>query len=331
MPLPPRRKRCSFGGKEGVWWRRKSLDGTRTSTTASDDTTPENQAACPPLNATGVAVVVKESTSSSSELQVEWDDALARPVYRRSGGSEPQQVVSSEDEEGSPSPSSSTPEQEPPHKRTKASFFSKIPQVRRNKSFGGRATRRPLSLLLTEGDDAVKSPPPGLPTTSTADADSRSSDLFLQSVDSSITSEASPVYAASEESSPQAAGPFDFEIHALVASGSKTVKTKAARKLTPQRPTATSSVKDAQEYFAHLDASCQLQLDSSYSSPQRKGSLVRTNRKVPLNSPGFQQEYAKYAKASRELNVSPLPPAEYARSRRDFFRKNELFNGFVDS
>ena len=317
MALPPRRKRCSFGGKEGVWWRHKSSEGA--SHTAASR--PEQSFA---LSASDDRLVAE---NNSIDLKVQWDDMLARPIYHRS--TMVNQVVSSEDDEPS---SPSTPEVPNP-KRAKASFFQRRTPVRRTKTFGGRS-RRPLSLLLSESDARPLTASDSSDRSQGTSRGSNATDLPLDPVMSGRPDSA-PVQ------SPKTASPFDFHdgnIDGLFRVPARCRRTRAqvvqTTSGTPQRPTATSSIQQAQEYFAHLDASCQLQLDDSISprrQQQQRPSLVRTSRKLQLSSPGFRLEYSKYANASRELEVSPLAPQDYAKARRAFFRKNELFDGFVDS
>lgn len=94
MPLPPRRKRCSFGGKEGVWWRRKKSSGTNATMDSG-----EIKKAYPPEEDEG-ATKKPEATmpNFSNETLVQWDEGLARPVYRRRSIGE-SKVESSPDEE----------------------------------------------------------------------------------------------------------------------------------------------------------------------------------------------------------------------------------------
>jgi hypothetical protein len=307
MPRPPRRKRCSFGGKEGVWWRHKSSEETYTTSASTPEPTSFPVSDGP--------LVVKDTI----DLKVEWDDMLARPIYHHS--TRANQVVSSDDERSDPS----TREQPKP-KRTKASFFQTRLPVRRIKTFGGRS-RRPLSLLLSDGyatplsasDDSDCSHRTPGQDRSNAPTDQQPGPIVR-------TLKSSP---SNSENPPQVASPYDFKIDASSTAGNGTRTTASSS--TPLRPTATSSIRQAQDYFAHLDASCQLQLDASASPSRKRPSLVRTSRKIQLSSPGFRLEYSQYANAIRELGVSPLAPDDYAKTRRALFRKNELFDGFVDS
>jgi hypothetical protein len=116
-------------------------------------------------------------------------------------------------------------------------------------------------------------------------------------------------------------------------------------------------LRKAKEYFANLDATHKLTIcntndnnnnnisnnsledddnhdedhnNNNSHNNNRSSRVIRTSHKANLSSPGLTKEYGDYSEATRGLGVSPLPIREYAKSRRDFFRKGELFNGFLD-
>jgi hypothetical protein len=368
MPLPPRRKRCSFGGKEGVWWRRKKLSlepavSLAEAGVSKDDGTTDIIEGTPAAESQPERVPVLEDSATV----VEWDEALARPIYRRNSVCD-NQVVSSSSEESGDDDENSAPdvphEERPVLKRARSSAPSSGSSrlgVRRTKTFGGRS-RRPLSLLLSQ--DNLGNLSPGVSSaTKPEDAPVVPAAPLLEVNDSSLDPQEGGFEAAAaasatlsdehhgtpqvpldisedldtgdEEDSAQllssatsspASEPNAFEF----GGDDEGVSAPHRRTATPSRPTATSSIEQAKRYFEHLDTSCHLQLDSS-ASPSPRRPIIRTTRKIQLSSPGFVQEYSKYASTSRDMGISPLKTVDYAKSRRGFFRKAELFDGFVDS
>jgi hypothetical protein len=94
-------------------------------------------------------------------------------------------------------------------------------------------------------------------------------------------------------------------------------------------PNPHSSLERARNYFAKLDQTQSLTLDAS-SSPAVSSRVTRTSRRADLSSPRFKNEYHAYAKESAASGVPPLTIQDYASSRREHFRKKELFDGFLD-
>mmetsp|Transcript_93236 Transcript_93236/g.269265 ORF Transcript_93236/g.269265 Transcript_93236/m.269265 type:complete len:317 (+) Transcript_93236:487-1437(+) len=316
MTQPPRRKRRSFGGESGVWFRRKS-SGLASKGIATNG---EEEASM------SLSSKQKSNEMASAEHQkllspaVEWDDTLARPVFRRSVCGN--QVSSEESDDNF------SPERPPSPKKAKINFFAPVRRnigTKRTKTYGGRS-RRPLSLLLSQ-ENAMASGSAKLDDDGAAriHTEEEAADNGGKVVDGPTHTASSASWNVSQSQTSNTSDPFSFK-------DEENHDAKQPQEPTPQRPTANSSVEHAQKYFAHLDASYQLQLESAtQNTPSPHRPLGRTTRKICLSSPGFQDEYRKYSSNSRELGISPLAPAEYAKSRRQFFRKAELFNGFIDS
>lgn len=280
MPLPLRRKRCSFGGKEGVWWRRKS-----TSTVDPTRTTPHTQP-------------VMTTTND--------DEKAVGAVYHRTSCQNHVSSSSSE-ESGDDNTLSFALELERPKQRRR-----RLPK--RRKTFGG-LSRRPLSLLLSNENNLFSSTKSRERETSTAQR---------TSPDPAVNLDPRP----DVQHNPQPSQPRRKDIESTQGRASDSFhfpsdSEELDRWDTPKRPTATSSIQQAQEYFAHLDSAHHLQIDSSFS-PIPCRPITRTTRTVQLSSPGFVNEYTKYANASRDLGIMPLPTRVYAKGRRRFFRKAEL-------
>lgn len=355
MPLPPRRKRSAFGGKEGVWFRRKkiSLELVPSGAECDEENTVPGE---PP-----VACKLDEVTTLfvNETALVEWDEALARPIYRRTVSEN--QVVSSSSDESGDDQENATPdlphEEESVRKRARSEAPRNSLGVKRGKTFGGRS-RRPLSLLLSQdnipidaasssstseserlvstipalqvNDDPLDPPGSSEASSGTAETHQRTSRVSLSpDVSQGIDVGEDDLQSFSSSSTSPASepkNPFEFTTEDEEQVPARPLGTNT----TPRRPTATSSIEQAKRYFDHLDASCNLQLDSS-SSPSPRRRIIRTIRKIHLSSPGFLDEYSKYVEATREMGISPLKTVDYAKSRRQFFRKSELFDGFVDS
>jgi len=381
MPLPTKRKRCSFGGKEGVWWPLKKVTKKEEEGPSCPD---GNGAVCDTVDTGGTSVYPQNQSVAFSLLRendkniektmyemsnpVTWDDTLARPIYHRRGtlSRTKSLVVSSEDDESTSSKGSIIMKPSNPDRTKVSAFFPEkhlpIRRRRRTKTFGGRS-RRPLSLLLLEGETRPTPSPTDASGDSSINNDEKSSsegntsptNPVVEQEDDPGNEHLNPCTVDSTTVSyipPTSASPFDFVDDSNRPKVNRRHRLGIMADQSPQRPTATSSMQQAKEYFDHLDASYHLQLEEegevmttsiSSSSPpsfphryhhnddRPKRSLIRTTRKIQLSSPGFQLEYSKYAQASRELGVSPLVPKEYSKTRREFFQKNVLFNGFVDS
>lgn len=98
-----------------------------------------------------------------------------------------------------------------------------------------------------------------------------------------------------------------------------------------QQPNSTTSVSAAKAFFARLDETELHVVATNHQAPQvsrqRNGRSVK---QVDLDSTDLQREYADYSSASQESGVPPIPIADYAKSRSDIFRPNEMFDGFLD-
>jgi hypothetical protein len=96
-----------------------------------------------------------------------------------------------------------------------------------------------------------------------------------------------------------------------------------------QQPSCNTSLLEARAFFERLDATQELKCDSS-ETPQVSSKAFRTSRNLHLSSPGISKEYQAYARASNESGVTPLSIKEYAVNRSGFFRRRDLFEGFLD-
>jgi len=145
---------------------------------------------------------------------------------------------------------------------------------------------------------------------------------------------------------------FDFIAEDAIdepsSSASKTTQSRKGKKSTVNRvlvttrknghksssshdaPNPRSSLDDARDYFAKLDETHSLTLDSS-ETPVVSSRITRTIRGVDLTSPGLHVDYETYVEATVDSGVTPLPIEHFASSRRMNLRqRGDLFDGFLD-
>ena len=97
-----------------------------------------------------------------------------------------------------------------------------------------------------------------------------------------------------------------------------------------KQPTSTTCISAAKAFFDHLD-STKLQFDASNTRPQvHSKKCGRSTKTVNLQDDDLQQEYQAYSSASQESGVAPIALLEYANNRSEIFRRNEMFDGFLD-
>eukprot|EP00980_Cylindrotheca_fusiformis_P017895 scaffold5682_cov140-Cylindrotheca_fusiformis.AAC.6 len=288
------RPRRSFGGSHGVWWR--------------------NKKAVPP-------------PTSSNELSkaVGWDEDLCRPIYPPSNNNNENsnKEASEEGEEtrnnnDDADANASTGDRKKGKKLLK-SRLAEAPIKRCNKTFGGRK-RTPVSFLLLNANQEIVSSP------------SSTNSSSCESKNNGLPTTSSKADATEEEST----STLDFTAEDKEKPAISNQKKK--RHILTQEENALLKAK---QYFEQLDTTQTLTIEnsgdastatSSTKNPTsiHRSKITRTSRKVNLTSPGFSQEYKAYAKASQESGVSPLSKHQYAYSRREYFRKTELFDGFFD-
>ena len=375
-----RRPRRSFGGKDGVWWRKKTL---RPLTELEfDDTTdsPPNIAAT-----TNVEISDAEAakpTTPANTLEIGWDDDLCRPIYHKnsnnnvvSDGALELESSSSEDNESSPekeeTTASSSSSSFPKYKNhVKTTTTTTALPVKRKKTYGNKKPR-PLSLLLLESNLAsspilVTSPDQKKTRKEEEEEESPVQILFAPFTDQSPGNKEESVVVIPRRvsTSPGIPKPLLLQDDNHNATRTKeendddeeeddddssnspgSPKTTSTLEFTTDetpnhittkrnikhkdRLNANTSILKAQEYFRDLDATEKLKLDSS-DSPALTSKVIRTKRKVHLDSPGITREYQEYTNAMTDSDLTPLPVQEYVRGRSDFFRNGELFDGFLD-
>jgi hypothetical protein len=374
--VKPVRRRRTFGGKEGIWWRKRTLPPIASETNespSSSDPKPENNVEQQPRTST-TAMEDSATSTSTTTTTVGWDHDLCRPTFHRNMVSDECQDDSTSCEDETSSGDTFIKETTEQPKDEKAAPITIAPPAKRSKTFGCRS-RRPLSLLLLDANCLEYSPsspassspdkkkiraeapsPTSLLLSSptyTGTSTSTPSSSHIMSADPELprrvstspgglvrsgekprhTEKASSTPTSSTSSSKEDTAsepsPFNFEDEQQQVVVAQRPDTPPSKK-DPKRPSASSSLLQAKEYFDNLDSTTRLTLDS-YDSPVVSSRVVRTSRKVSLSSPGITREYKAYAEASTESGVSPLSRKDYARSRRDFFRNAELFDGFLDS
>ncbi|CAJ1942532.1 unnamed protein product [Cylindrotheca closterium] len=318
-PLPVKRRR-SFGGKNGVWWSRR-----RTPKTNNSDTPTSHSSSHGDDGDDGDS----PKQSSPNDAGIEWDEDLCRPIYRTKttappgsilsdgnhGGDESIESSSLEDDgddDASPTPSSPTSSRLPQKNKSSDSISKRLwmkAPVKRNKSFGTR--KRAYSFLLHE------------PSSSSS---SNSSSPLASQQDSVESSSNASTSASTTLSFSEAAATAASDIKPPNNNNNNNNKKKRRPRRVLQKDEAT--LQKAKQFFEQLDAE-RLTVDSA-QSPPLASKVTRTSYKVNLQSPRLKREYKAYSMASKESGVTPWSMEIYASCRREYFRKRELFDGFLD-
>lgn len=340
MTKPPgRRPRRSFGGKDGVWWRKKTLPPLTLSTSSGGTSSP----------ASTNTNEEDDKSNNTMQIDVEWDDDLCRPIYHKNVVSDGFHDDDSSDDEVS---SELVVEDKEGANPVPNVGEDQIVPVKRKKAYGGKGPR-PLSLLLLESNLEYSSSSPSSSPDKKKSRPETASPLSLVPLPSSESSPSQISLVTALNVLPRRVSTSPGGLMEEV--NQKTTKDgflQTPSNTTPGSPkeslfnfvgsevkgrsrevcasvNANSSVQKAQEYFRNLDATERLHLDSS-DSPVVSSKVTRSSRKVNLQSPGIVREYTDYSKSISATGISPLSVKEYAQSRRDFFRKGQLFEGFLD-
>lgn len=99
-----------------------------------------------------------------------------------------------------------------------------------------------------------------------------------------------------------------------------------------QQPNSSTSVSNAKAFFDHLDANHELQVvcqnNVDHATPQPRKRAYRSINKP--NMEDLKEEYQAYSKASHESGVVPISIEDYNMNRSQFYRPNEMFDGFLE-
>lgn len=288
--------------------------------------------------------------------EITWDEDLCRPIYNRSNlvsdecvddssddggvvdnnnnndqkmGSDQPAVDESGTDDTSNNDSIMMKDGKQPHNNptssTQQDTTSIFPTngVKRSKTFGSKS-RRPLSLVLQEMTDFDNMSSINNNTVSNNDG-------TFDTAREGGNEEDDYHHKHDDDDDDTTAD----QIKRKKSASDTSTATVTVSKRTKFKPAAKKALEQAKQYFDELDATQKLVLDSSESNLDasaggRNGKVTRTTRKMSLSNPQIQQEYKAYATASTESGVPPLTIEEYAQGRRDVFRKNELFDGFLD-
>ena len=346
------RVRRSFGGKEGIWWRkqRKASVGDELSSEAADC-----RSKFP-------------SILPNSDI-LGWDPILCRPIYK--------EVISSssdggndEDSDDDLSSSGKSENDEGTNPNTSTNHLATHkPSIQRRRSY---ATRKRPILFFIDVEDAENR----FPTKTKTLEDMREKGEEKHQLKDS--KESRPLFnsAITPPSTPSAVNTFAprlisgkvedgekqrkrgrlnlqrdtlesvgiqnldgmtkrkssrrcYEADAFDFNDDKAEPGTTRRRKALHQPGSNTSLVEARSFFELLDATEELKVDSS-DTPVAPSRVVRTSRPLSITSPGIQREYQNYATASRESEVSPLSIQAFAVNRAAFFRKSEIYDGFLD-
>lgn len=164
-PSLPVKRRRSFGGANGVWWRRHRREPE---STKSDN--PSTTLQSPP---------------QSDDNDIEWDEELCRPIYKnKTPVVEEAGIVSDGNEDASPdsSPTPSSPTIQEQTTATAKCLWTKAP-VKRKKSFSTR--KRPYSVVLMEANQHSDSSSPSTEEIHSQSSNESTALSFLETNDDS--------------------------------------------------------------------------------------------------------------------------------------------------
>jgi len=102
------------------------------------------------------------------------------------------------------------------------------------------------------------------------------------------------------------------------------------------QPSPHSSLSDAKAFFAQLDATEELIIDTSRDkhyhlyTRSENSRCVRTMKKQNLADPSLLKSYTSYQHASKENGISPLALKMFAICRRDYLQKKKIYDGLLE-
>lgn len=359
-------RRKSFGGQTGVgiWWRKRSSPTSARSKDDDDETDntfqKNKELSASPTSEDSPCKAAKKTKKNNGppttpetppfflatrkEPIIGWDDDLCRPIYHRDAKCDHRESVPpvsfvdsglvvetsdsgtyASDEDGqeicdkaggcldnakgesradsgsSTVFPSSLANQEPSSKACQAGGRDVIPVPtrKRTRTFGNRSNRRrPLSLILTQDNEEEA-------------FGEGSRRVSLEPSEDALPATGEEEKASEPEQQPKA-------------------KERRSKRL---RSSKNPSLENAREYFANLDKTQPLTLDSALS-PQVSSRVTRTRRRTNLASPGMQRKYRAYAESisgDGHSGISPLSIRDFASSRKlHFENKGEIVDGFLD-
>jgi hypothetical protein len=373
-PFPHSRPRRSFGGKGGIWWRKKLIrsslpdgkannDKNKTDDSvesSSEQKTEQNKTAS--LQSTAAAALVAP-TATTLANSIGWDPVKCRPIYHHdvqhdvvSSGSDANNNDDDDDDDDDASDESSnngkmedffeTAMPPQPHvqrikrsygsKKTPFSLFMDSDTVPFESSIGSKKRRQVEQPSSSESScDFPASSTKELPRQVSEGLEEPNKDSNDRSQPPGISSRRrcrDKHKNNKEQDSSSSTGDattndtLDFAPDKQDNNNKVTISKKDFQL---QQPSCNTSLLEARAFFERLDATQELKCDSS-DTPQVSSKAFRTSRNLHLSSPGLSKEYQAYARASNESGVTPLSIKEYAGYRSGFFRRRDLFEGFLD-
>ena len=325
------RVRRSFGGKDGIWWRKKTCPDSKTKSDI------KNECGATPL-----------------VPSIGWDPDLCRPVYSMysfSRGNNNDTSESSESEDDGKDDDADEPWPSLPD--SPEILQQKSPVKRTSKCYRG-FRKRSLSLFIDT--DIATSLPAKKKNKTTIQQDYKMDSLASASSEPNSNCEddaESPIDCSKDSNRPDrencrtSVAPLSMKkrsqgrlktVRTLDNADSQVFDFDATDEFdaTPSKsnllfqPNAKSSIDEARTFFDSLDATEKLTLDTS-STPITSSQVFRTSRRVYTLSPRLVQEYSDYVEAIEATGVAPLGIADYTKNRGKLSgRENALFDGFLE-
>ena len=317
------RVRRSFGGKDGIWWRKK---------------------ACPES-----AKIQEDGVSTLLPSAIGWDESLCRPIYPKIPNSSFSYQSDNDENGASENEHIDDVTDEAPEDANPAMLNSPLlisqqsdPIKRKSKCYRG-FRKRPLSVFI---DTDLTTSLPTEKRSRNIQKDYQM-DSLASTASRQIQHSADPVESSPSENAlihmsknrrtrnrlasvvkvlDKSADSEIFDFDATVEE-----RARAFKKDSPSyQPSAKSSIDEARNFFNSLDSSEKLTLDGS-STPVSSSRVFRTRRGVCTSSPRLVQEYSAYVEAIESTGVAPLDITEYAKNRGELSgREDRLFDGFLE-
>ena len=340
-------KTKTYGGVGGIFVKK------RRSLSAETDTT----------DATTQSIRSTPSPTDRIRMLIGWDDVKCRPIFEKLS---PSIQISDEDDDndnGNDNDNECDNEYGMPEEEAKEDWNGRQPARKKRKAYGSRKREtffpETATLIVVSKQNMhtsttmPKTTPPETLTTTTNSCfpfysppdlnDSICDALNSTSTHKQTQNTSAPGNTDTADSNHTFVIQTDQADGMILKKRRRSVKTKKKdatqfdfvdKLAATKQPTSTTCVSKAKAFFDRLD-STQLHLDacSNTPPPQQKvhnKKCGRSNKTVDLKNHNLQQEYEAYSKASQESGVTPIALLEYANHRSDIFRRNEMFDGFLD-
>ena len=343
----------SFGGKSGVWFRKKRTQqdnkhgGAKNSKGATLTSSSEG-------GNTATNIKAKGTQRATTITLIGWDDVRCRPIYSSSIESDnlSSTTVRSDDSSDSENEavvdSPSTVVDCFPAAKQMKEDFADVSRPKKVRSYGGR--KRPISIIDLDDETAydlmetIQRKPmrkyndkveklTNIVSTAEPEEEKNDNSVNPRRVSTDLQEEKAlrqnqnAKLDKDKENNPDSVFNFnettEEEHNKKETDDCKTPKRRVAA------PSSQTSMSAARAFFRHLDNE-QLNLTQEPGTSPKRKRTVRTRRKLSLSDKQLSQEYKEYMAACEASKVSPLSRQEYLSNRGAYFRATSMYDGFLD-